>query len=160
MSLGLDEEKAEELGAGREADARYGKLRVIWLAVLAGLALIFVLTRVAQPAAAGPEALFWILLALGAGELGASFVLKQKMLRQAVEQRKPGLVSTAYVLAFALCESVGLFGLVAHFVTGSKYYYFLFALGGFGLVMHKPQRDDALAAAAGPGRAWEARRRG
>ena len=160
MSLGLDEEKAKERDAEREVGAHYGKLRIIWLAILASLALIFVVTRVAQPAASGPEALFWILLALGAGELGASFVLKQKMLRQAVEQRKPGLVSTAYILAFALCESVGLFGLIAHFVAGSKYYYFFFALSGFGLVMHKPQRDDFAAAVSGAGGVWEAKRQG
>ena len=161
MSLGLDEEKAKELDAGREVDAQYGKLRIIWLAILAGLALIFVLTRVVQPAAGGgPEVLFWMLLALGAAELGASFVLKQKMLRQAVEQRKPALVATAYILAFALCESVGIFGLVAHFVTGNKYYYFFFVLSGFGMMLHKPQRDDVLAAAAGQGGVWEAKRQG
>ncbi len=160
MSLGLDEEKARERDAEREVDANYGKLRVVWLAILASLAVIFIVTRVVEPAAGGPEVLFWILLALGAAELGASFVLKQKMLRQAVEQRKSGLVATAYILALALCESVGIFGLVAHLVTGSKYYYFFFVLSGFGLVLHKPQRDDVVAAAAGPGGVWEAKKQG
>ena len=160
MSLGLDEEKAKEMDAEREVDANYGKLRVIWLAILASLAVIFIVTRVVEPAAGGPEVLFWILLALGAVELGASFVLKQKLLRQAAEQRKPALVATAYILAFALCESVGLFGLVAHFVTVNKYYYFFFVLSGFGLVLHKPQRDDVLAAVSGTGGVWEAKRQG
>ena len=124
-------------------------LRLIWLAILAGLITLFVVTRLFEsPPGSGLEVMFWILFALGLVNLGASFILKQKLLKQAIEQQKLELVRSAYILAFALCESIGLFGLIAHFIAGSKYYYFLFVLGGFGVVMHKPQRDD-LAAASG-----------
>jgi F0F1-type ATP synthase membrane subunit c/vacuolar-type H+-ATPase subunit K len=158
MSLGLDEEKAKAMDAERAVDANYGKLRIVWLAILATLVVLFVVTRLVEPAAYESGTLFWILLALGVADLGASFVLKQKMLRTAVEQRKPQLVPAAYIVALALCESAGIFGLVAHFVTGVKYYYFLFVVAGFGMMLHKPQRDDVLAAAHGAGHLWQAKK--
>ena len=158
MSLELDEEKAKENAAEREVDSNYGKLRIIWLAILAALVLFFVVTRVVQPAVTQTGIIFWLLLALGVINLGISFFLKQRLLRTAVERRKPEMVAVAYIVALALCESAGLFGVVAHFVTGSKYYYFLFVLAGFGMMLHKPQRDDVLAAAHGPGGLWQARK--
>ena len=160
MSLGLDEEKAKERDAERQVDADYGKVRIIWLAILASLVVLFAVTRLVEPGGAGPPQLFWILLAAGVVNLGASFVLKHRMLKTAAEQRKPQLVGAAYIAALALCESAGLFGLVAHLVTGSRYYYFLFVLAGFGILLHKPQREDVLAAAAGPGGVWEAKKQG
>jgi hypothetical protein len=136
-------------------------LRIIWLAILAGVVVIFVVTRLVEGRAGGGlDVLFWILLALGVGELGASFVLKQKMLRQAVAEQKLELVRSAYILAFALCEAVALSGLIAHLVTGHKNYYFLFALSGFGVVVHKPQRNDLLAAANEAGGVWETKKQG
>jgi F0F1-type ATP synthase membrane subunit c/vacuolar-type H+-ATPase subunit K len=158
MSLGLDEEKAKAKEAERAVDANYGKLRIVWLAILATLVVLFVITRVVKPAAYESGTLFWILVALGVVQLGASFVVKQKILKTAAEQRKPALVPVAYIVAFALCEAAGLFGVAAHLVTGVKYYYFLFVVAGFGMMLHKPQRDDVLAAVHGTGNLWQAKK--
>ncbi|HEY0380151.1 MAG TPA: hypothetical protein VGC87_24770 [Pyrinomonadaceae bacterium] len=158
MSLGLDEEKAKAMDAERTADSNYGKLRIVWLAILATLVVLFVITRLVQPRPDESGMLFWILLALGVVNLGASFAVKQKILRTAGEQRKPELVPAAYIVALALCESAGIFGLVAHFTTGVKYYYFLFVIAGFGMMLHKPQRDDVLAALHGTGQLWRAKK--
>ena len=160
MSLGLDEEKAKELDAEREVDAHYKKARLIWLALLATLVVMFVVTRLVEPGNEFPPQVFWILLALGVVTLGASFVLKHRMLKTAAEQRKPQMVFGAYITALALCEASGQFGLFAHFATGVKYYYFLFVLAGFGMMLHKPQRADVLAAVSGPGGLWEAKKQG
>ena len=160
MSLGLDEEKAKEMDAEREVDAHYGKLRIIWLGILATLVVMFVVTRLVKPGNDGPAQLFWILLALGVVTLCASFVLKHRMLKAAVEQRKPDLVRGAYITALALAEATGQFGLVAYFATGNKYYYFFFVLAGFGVMLHKPQREDVLTAVSGAGRLWAAKRQG
>jgi F0F1-type ATP synthase membrane subunit c/vacuolar-type H+-ATPase subunit K len=157
MSLGIDETKAEDVAKDRAVDTGYSALRLIWLAILASVAAIFVVTRLVEPRAGVDKTLFWILFVIGLGNLGASFLLKQKMLKQAVEQRKLELARSAYILAFALCESIGLFGLVAHLITGAQYYYFFFVLSGFGILLHKPQRDDLLAAARGGG-IWGARK--
>jgi F0F1-type ATP synthase membrane subunit c/vacuolar-type H+-ATPase subunit K len=156
MSLGLDEAKGKEVASEREADANYRTLRIIWLAILASLITIFVVTRIVKPQPEAPKGLFWILLAIGIGNFGASFILKHKMLKQAAEKRKPELVRGAYLVGLALCESIGLFGLIAHLITGVEYYYFFFVLSGFGILLHKPQRGDMLAAYSGG--VWEARR--
>ena len=157
MSLGLDESKGREVESEREVDASYRTLRIIWLAILASVIALFVVSRVIEPTPGAPRVLFWILLAVGIGNFGASFFLKQKILKQAAEKRKPELVKGAYVVALALCESIGLFGLLAHLITGVEQYYFFFVLSSFGILMHKPQRDDLLAASASGG-FWEARK--
>jgi F0F1-type ATP synthase membrane subunit c/vacuolar-type H+-ATPase subunit K len=157
MSLGLDESKAVEVETERAVDAAHNTLRLIWLAVLSSVILIFVVTRLVRPTPDMPRAISWALLAVGLVNFGASFLLKQKILKQAREKRKIELVRSAYIVAFALCEAVGLFGLLAHLITGIEYYYFFFVLAGFGLLLHKPQRDDILGALSGGG-VWEARK--
>jgi fatty acid desaturase len=157
MSLGLDESKSKEVGTERAVDAGYRALRVIWLAILASVIIIFVVSRVVSPAPSAPRLIFWVLLVMGVFNFGLSFLLKQRTLNQAREKRQIALVKIAYIVAFALCESIGIFGLVAHLITGIEYYYFFFVLSGFGLLLHKPQRDDILGALAGSG-IWEARR--
>jgi F0F1-type ATP synthase membrane subunit c/vacuolar-type H+-ATPase subunit K len=155
MSLGLDESKGKDVE--RKVDADFRTLRVIWLAILASVIAIFVVTRVVEPTPNAPRVLFWILLAVGVGNFGVSFLLKHKMLKDATEKRKPEMVRGAYVVGLALCESIGIFGLLAHLITGVEQYYFFFVLSGFGMLLHKPQRDDILAAYAGSG-IWEARK--
>lgn len=147
MSLGIDEAKEKELKIEREVDANYSTLRIIWLGTLSVLVIIFVVTRLVQTESANSKALFWILLAVGVLDLGASFVLKQILLKKAIAEEKVAQVRSAYIIAFALCESIGLLGLMAHFATGIEQYYFLFVLSGFGLLLHKPERNDLLMAA-------------
>lgn len=149
MGLGLDEAKEKELKVEREVDSSYSTLRIIWLGMLSVLVIIFIVTRLVRPEAASLKMLFWILLALGLADLGASFVLKQALLKKAFSQQKVEVARSAYIVAFALCEAIGLFGFVAHFVTGVEQYYFFFVLSGFGLLLHKPERNDLLAVYAG-----------
>jgi hypothetical protein len=149
MGLGLDEAKEKELKVEREVDSSYSTLRIIWLGALSVLIIILIVTRLVQPQAVGLKSLFWILLALGLLDLGASFILKQALLKKAFAQEKVALARSAYIVAFALCEAIGLFGFVAHFVTGVEQYYFFFVLSGFGLLLHKPERNDLLMALGG-----------
>src|ERR1043165_4713612 len=141
MSLGLNGTKQNEV------DAAYRSLRVVWLAILTGVVTLFVITRLVQPAASNAKIIFWMLMALGLMSFGASFAMKQKTLKQAAGKNSLGMARIAYILAFAFCEATALFGIVAYFVTGVEYYYFFFVLSGFGIILHKPQRDDLLAAA-------------
>ena len=159
MSLGIDESKAQDVAREREVDANYRTLRIIWLAFLASLTVIFIVTRLVGASAAAGDVLFWILAALGLLSLASSFVMKQRMLKQATEKQSVELVRSAYIVALALSEATGFYGLLAHVVTGVQQYYFLFVLGGFGVLMHKPQRDDLLAAVSGGG-IWETRKNG
>jgi hypothetical protein len=143
MSLGLNGTNQNEV------DAAYRSLKVIWLAILVGVITLFVITRLVQPVASNVKIVFWVLMALGLMSCGASFVMKQRMLKQAAGKNVLGLVRVAYIIAFAFCEATALFGMVAYFVTGVEYYYFFFVLSGFGILLHKPQRDDLLAASGG-----------
>ncbi len=140
MSLGLNGTNQNKV------DAAHRSLKLIWLAILVAVILLFTITRLVQPVANNGKLIFWMLMALGLTTSGASFVMKQRFLKQAAVKKSLGVARIAYILAFALCEATALFGLVAYFVTGVEYYYFFFVLSGFGIILHKPQRDDLLAA--------------
>ncbi|MDT5062423.1 MAG: hypothetical protein QOH63_2882 [Acidobacteriota bacterium] len=143
MSLGLNGTNQNRVDGGLRT------LRIIWLAILLSVTALFLVTRLVQsPAAEGNKTLFWILWGLGFVTFGASFVLKSKLLKQAIAKQKPEMLRGAYIVAFALCEATGIFGLIAYFITGIQYYYLFFVLSGFGILLHKPQRDDLLAAEA------------
>lgn len=143
MSLGLNGSNQNQ------ADAGLRTLQVIWLMMLVSVTALFVITRLIEPPvkdAQGNKILFWMLWGLGFLTFGASFVMRFKLLKQAVAGQKPEMVRSAYIIAFALCEATAIFGLLAYFITGIQYYYLFFVLSGFGILLHKPQRDDVLAA--------------
>ena len=126
--------------------AGYRALRIIWLAILVLVIVLFFITRLVDVTPSSNRILFWLLLALGVIAFAASFVLKYTSLKEAVEKHNPGMVRSTYIMAFALCEATAVFGTIAYFVTGAQNYYFFFVLSGFGVLLHKPQRDDVLAA--------------
>lgn len=133
---------------------RYRGLLLLWMAIVFGLVIFFVITRFipggggATGSEAGTAQLFWIFVAAGVASFGFSFLAKARLLTQAATLKQPQLVSTAYIMAFALCEATGLFGFVAHLITGSPYAPYLFALGALGLLLHKPKQEHLLNAAA------------
>jgi F0F1-type ATP synthase membrane subunit c/vacuolar-type H+-ATPase subunit K len=84
-----------------------------------------------------------LLLVLAVASLLAfalSFVLKAKLISQSSAQRRPDLATTAYIIAFALCESAAIFGLIVHFVTGVRESLYFFAPAALGLALHFPRR--------------------
>ena len=125
------------------AESRYRAALIIWGAQLSALAMFLVLTRVIPAEARGGESgrtLLLVLAAVGLVTFALSFVLKAKLLSQAAAQRRPELATTAYIIAFALCESVALFGLVAHFATGAPESLYFFVPAALGLALHFPRR--------------------
>ena len=140
MSLGLNGTNQNEV------DAAYQSLRIIWLAMLTSVVTLFIITLLMQPRVGKAPVVFWTLLVFGLAAFGASFVVKQMLLKQAVGKHSLGTVRVAYVAAYAFCDATALFGIAAYFATGVEYYYFFFVLSGFGMLLHKPQRDDLLAA--------------
>ena len=124
-------------------ESRRRVVLIIWGAILMGVVMFFALTRIVgrefDPGADNSV----LLLALGAASLsafGLSFVLKAKMISQSAAQRRPELATSAYIIAFALCESAAIFGLVAHFATGARESLYFFAPAALGLVLHFPRR--------------------
>ena len=122
--------------------ARQRGLLLIWGAQLMSVALLLAVTRIVEvPARAGDNGV--LLLALGLTALaafGLSFPVRAKLLAQSAVQNRPDLATTAYVLAFALCEGCALLGLVAHFTTGAREALFFFIPAALGLLLHYPRR--------------------
>ncbi len=133
--------------------ARRGLL-VIWVAQLLALGVLFVLTRVVHVAYSpgGDDLRFRVLDVLGGAAFALSFVAKHLLLRRAFVLRRADYVTTAYVLAFALCEMAAICGLLNYFISGMPIY-LLFLLALTGLLLHFPRRAHlaAVAPADAPG---------
>lgn len=134
-------------------DARYRMTLIIWVWLLASMGLYFLLTKserlmslfIEVPVAdGGGGTILWVLWALGVSTTGISFLLKRALLSKAVREQRLEAVQAAYVTAFALCETGGLFGLLAYFLTGHPYYYLLFITPVLGMLLHMPRRDDLV----------------
>ena len=125
-------------------EARRRGLLLIWGAQLMSLVILLLITRLVEiPAEAGDDnsVLLLVLGLTGVTAFGLSFAVRAKLLSQSVVQNRPDLATTAYVLAFALCESPALFGLVAHFVTGAPESLYFFIPAALGLLLHFPRRE-------------------
>jgi hypothetical protein len=132
-----------------KAAARHRGLLVIWGAQFFALAVFILITRLVEIApSAGDVLLVQLFYAAGGATFALSFVVKHLMLRRAVVTRRPDAATTAYVLAFALCELTALLGLVNYFISGVPIV-LLFALAAVGLLLHFPRRAHLEAAAAG-----------
>jgi hypothetical protein len=130
-------------------EARRRGLLLIWGAQLMSLALLFFLTYVVEPAGTGGNhALAWALGAVGFTTFIASFLIKRKLLAQAAAKQRFDLGTTAYVLAFAMCELTAILGFVAYIITGLSYALHSFIIATTGLILHFPPRGalDEIAA--------------
>ncbi len=129
----------------RNLETRYRTLLTLWGVNLSSLGLFFLLSRLVEtPRAdqAPDDVLGWLLLAVGALTVLVSFVIKSRVLSQAVERQDLARVQVAYVIGFALCEMAGICGLGLYFLRGaSSAYYLLFALAALGMLLHFPRRS-------------------
>ncbi|HEY1403694.1 MAG TPA: hypothetical protein VGB05_06170 [Pyrinomonadaceae bacterium] len=124
------------------AESRRRGLLVIWGAQLLSVALLFFLTYVVQPGsgAADNHTLAWTLGAIGFTTFIASFLVKRQLLAQAAAKRRADLGTTAYVLAFAMCELTAVLGFVAYIITVLSYTLHSFIIAAAGLLLHFPVR--------------------
>jgi uncharacterized membrane protein YeiB len=135
----------------RKTDARLRILFILWGAQLTSL-LIFALLAVfvLHPNKDENPSLFWALMALGVTLVAVSFLVKQKFLAQASEQQSDvqsaARTQSGYIVAWALSEAAGLFGVLARAITDSSYYYLLFIIAALGMLLHIPRRDHIAAA--------------
>jgi hypothetical protein len=140
------------------AASRFRGLIIIWLAQIASLVMLSVLAFVLRPSSANEAADRTTLVALAVAALGAlavSFFVRARFVSRAVAERRPDLVTTGHVIAFALCEACAVIGLVARFMTGAveAIYFFLAALVGFLLLF--PRRAQIEAATPDAGQDFE-----
>ena len=115
---------------------------LIWGAQAFSLVLLFVLTYVVRPEAStdGNHTLAWALGVVGVMTFLLSFLVKRKLLTQAAAARRIDLGTTAYVVAFAMCEATAVLGFVAYLITGLSYALHSFIIAAAGLLLHFPAR--------------------
>lgn len=134
----------------------YRTMTIIWFALLVTqvLWLLFVFIRkrelfkfdFSKPFLDGENSILVIVLAVaGITTFLVSFVMRSKLLKQAVDNQNVGLVQRAMIIGCALCEVTALCGLVLAF-TFYQYFFLWFALGILGIILHFPQRENVIAA--------------
>jgi hypothetical protein len=130
---------------------RYTTLLILWGVFLFNIILFLVLAIIVAPDSsklAYNRVLVIALTALGTFAALVSIFFRQKMTKQAVEGQRPQSVSSAYIVAFALCEVAALCGVMLRFTTNDPYYYLLFIVSVVGFLLNMPRRDDVFNAIA------------
>ena len=125
--------------------ARYRVFLVLWIGILMSVVLFLVLAlAVASTGVANPM-LTYSLVGSGLVVVIVSVLLKQRLVKQAIERREIQSLQSAYIIGMALCESAALFGLLDHFVTGSNISWFSFLFALTGMVLHFQKKDHLRA---------------
>ena len=134
-------------------DVRMRTLRILWIALFlsVGLYFLFTIFKGRSGDVAPDSTLSLILMAVAVSTTLMSFLLKNRMLSRAMQERQVQLVQPAYVLAWAMTEVAALLGMLDFFVTGDRYYYLLFVIAAVGFLLHFPRREHVEAAALRPG---------
>jgi cation transport ATPase len=124
------------------ADSRFRGLVLIWGAQLFSLALLFTMMQIVRTSLEIEfnQTLLFTFAALALATFSASFVLKSQFVSRATTERRPDLVTTGYILAFALCEACAIFGFAARFTTGSYKAIYFFVAAALGFLLHFPRR--------------------
>ena len=128
---------------GATAESRRRGLRLIWGAQLFSLAVLFCIAYFfrQETGIPGNHTVAWVLGAIGFMTFIASFPVKQKFLAQAAAERRLDIGTTAYIIAFAMCEATALLGVAAYFATGLSYALHSFIIAAGGMCLHYPKRD-------------------
>jgi hypothetical protein len=126
-------------------DARYRVFLILWVALFISVTLFLALALAAGIQGTPNPALSYGLLAIGLITVLVSFLLKQQLVRKAIEKTDVASLQSAYITSFALCESAALFGLLDRFATASNTSWFLFAIAAGGMLLHVPKKDHLRA---------------
>ena len=136
-------------------EKRHRTMLILWSAFVLTVGFYFLVALFVESAvggAGGDPVLVWALLGVALTMVAASVVLGKRFLARSVERQDPALVQTGLIVGLALCEAAALFGLVARLLTGTSYYYLFFVIAIIGMALHRPRRDDLLAASQKGGR--------
>ena len=119
-------------------------LRAVQWAMLASIVLYAIVGEVAGPAPRGVDATFSYLFAtLSVAIVGAIFVVRRTLVLRAGEtltSRPEDSLSlnhwrTGYIITYALCEALALFGLILRFRASPEQASVFYYLGGFVLLL-------------------------
>ena len=131
-------------------ELRLRTLRTLWFALFMSIALYYGLTLFVGPREE-IEYQPMVPMILGAIALSTtlvSFPIKSKLITRAIELQQVPMVQQAYIVAWALCETSALLGLLIFFLTGNRYYYIPFIIGALGQLLHLPRREHVVNASS------------
>jgi drug/metabolite transporter (DMT)-like permease len=134
-------------------EARIRTVRTLWLALLLSIVMYYVFTIFAGR----PENLerndtmSLALLIVGVATVLVSFLVKKKLVNQAIEQRQTLHVQQGYLVAWVMCEVAALLGLLDFFLTSHPHFYVLFIVAALGDLLHFPRREHFELASPNPG---------
>ena len=126
-------------------EARHKVFLILWFALFVSVMLFLVLVIVVGSKGTPNPTLSYALLGLGSMTVLVSFLLKQRMVNKAINNNDIAALQSAHIMSLALCESVGLFGVLDRFITASQTSWFLFAIAAIGILLHFPKRDQIRA---------------
>ncbi len=149
-----------------DPEARLRLMRILWAVFLmtVGLYVVFAYFTVPDSADAparssgspgigatdgGFSTILLLFFALALSMVVASFLVKQVYAKKAVREQSTAHLQTGLIIALALCEMAGLFGLIGLFLDGNPFAYLLFVVSVAGIVLHFPRREDIVAASGG-----------
>jgi hypothetical protein len=129
-------------------ELRIRTIRTLWIALFLSIGLYYGLTVFVGPREdIEPNQMLSVILAgIGLSTVLVSFPIKSKLLSRAVEQQQVQLVQQGYIVAWALTEGAAILGLLDFFITGNRYYYFLFIIAALGQLLHYPRHDHVASA--------------
>lgn len=140
------------------AGARFRGLLIIWGAQFFSLLMFYGLMRLTpvDERAGDDHTLLFVLAAVALTTFAASFVVKALLIARAVATRRPDAVTSAYVVAFALCEACAIMGLVAHFTTGARESIYFYGAAALGFLLHLPRQRHFEESAGDTGQSFTA----
>jgi len=125
-----------------KVEARFRVFFILWAAILISVGLLTAMAVVIGSKGTPNPTLSYALLGMGVTMVGVSFLLKQKLVQQAIDKNDVAALQTAHILTLALCESAALFGLVDRLTTASQTSWLLFAISGVGILVNFPRKDQ------------------
>lgn len=139
---------------------QYQILFIIWVSLLVSQILLLVVVFVTKPElfrfefTQHPLAPSWpMIIAFAVAAITCfllSFAFKKRFIERAAAEKTPELVQNGVIIALALCEASSLIGMCLAFVFDYQYFFFWFAVGILGMLLHYPKQDDLLAAGYDP----------
>jgi len=141
--------KANQLINPQEAEitvgARFRVLLILWFGIFASLGFLLLLALLTPGSGQPNQTLTFAFLGIGCVVVTVSVFIKRTFTNKAIAQHDAASLQSGYIVAFALSEAAGLFALLDHFITGSSYYYFGFAIAAIGMLLNFPKKDDVRA---------------
>jgi hypothetical protein len=133
-------------------EQRMRTVRILWLALLASIPAYFMVTIIAgRPEdVERNDTLSLALVVAGVAAVLVSFLIKKKLLDQAIAQQQVQNVQQAYIVAWAICEMSALLGLFDFFRTSHPHYYVPFVIAALGVLLHYPRREHFDHASVNP----------